>query len=134
MSAETFSIGDKSILLVEDNIDNQELVIDMLEILGCRLDIANDGLEAVEKWKGKKYDLVIMDIQMPRMDGFQATIEIRKLENQERHTLILALTASVLAGDRYKCAQVGMDAYLSKPVTFEILKEKLHELFFGHPL
>ncbi len=119
----------KSILLAEDNIDSQDLMRDMLEVMQCHSDIANDGVEAVEKWKKKKYDLIIMDIQMPNMDGHQATIEIRKLEAGKSHVLILAITASVLADDRQKCFEAGMDDYLSKPVTFDIVKKKIHELF-----
>lgn len=128
MTEKTPFVG-KSILLAEDNIDNQELMLNMLEIMQCHLDIANNGLEAIEKWKTNKYDLIIMDIQMPKMDGFQATTEIRKLEGSHNHTPILALTASNLPNDREKCFEVGMDAYLNKPITIDILEKSILDLF-----
>jgi CheY-like chemotaxis protein len=130
MMSESFPFSDKSILLCEDHPDTQEVMKDMMEILECSLDIANDGLEAIEKWKTKKYDLIIMDIQMPRMDGYQASRKIRELEQStSNYTPILALTASALAYDRDKCLDAGMDSYLSKPITFDILESKLKELF-----
>ncbi len=119
----------KSILLAEDDIDNQELMFSMLEIMKCHLDIANNGLEAIEKWKKNKYDLIIMDIQMPMMDGFQTASEMRKLEGKKDHTLILGLTASCFADDREKCFEAGMDGYLSKPITFDLLEKSILDLF-----
>jgi CheY-like chemotaxis protein len=119
----------KSILLAEDNIDNQQLILNMAEIMQFKVDIANNGQEVIDKWKKNKYDLIMMDIQMPEMDGFQATAEIRKLEKGKGHTLILALTASVLSEDIQKCLEVGMDSYLNKPITFNMLERKLSDIF-----
>ena len=123
------TLAGKSILLAEDNVDNQQLIVNMGEIMKFKVDVANDGLEAVEKWKKNKYDLIIMDIQMPNMDGFQATTEIRRLEGNKAHILIMALTAITLTDDRQKCLDVGMDSFLSKPITFDILEKKLLDLF-----
>ena len=119
----------KSILLAEDQIDHQELMRDMLELMQHNIDVANDGVEAVEKWKKNKYDLILMDIQMPNMDGLQATSEIRKLEDGVSHIPILAVTAYALTEDRKKCLQAGMDDCLIKPLTIDELEKKLSKFF-----
>src|SRR5690242_17941441 len=129
MTISNFPFPEKSILLVEDNKDNQDLMIDMIEFIKCKIDIAENGTVAVEKWKKNKYDLIIMDIQMPEMDGYRATREIRALENNTTHIPILALTASALAFDKQKCFEAGMDDYLSKPITIDIFEDKLKEIF-----
>ncbi|OPY14560.1 MAG: Autoinducer 2 sensor kinase/phosphatase LuxQ [Syntrophus sp. PtaB.Bin001] len=109
------------ILLVEDNPVNQTLSAAMLEYFGCNADVADDGLEALEKVATNQYDLILMDCQMPRMDGYEATEAIRKQEadagtsGEARHTPIIALTAHALEGDREICLMAGMDDYLSKP-------------------
>lgn len=104
------------ILLAEDNAVNQRLAIFMLERLNCVVDIATDGQEAVEATQRRAYDLVFMDCQMPRMDGFDATIQIRQLEQGRRRTPIIAVTANAMVGDREKCIAAGMDDYISKPL------------------
>lgn len=120
----------KLILLVEDHKETQNLMKDMLELLGYSLNIASNGLEGVNMWKERKYDLILMDIQMPVMDGYQAALEIRKLEKEtSAYTPILALTASALAYDRSKCLEAGMDDYVSKPITIDIIESKLNQIF-----
>jgi two-component system sensor histidine kinase/response regulator len=85
--------------------------------------VAVNGREAVEMSARLPYHLIFMDCQMPVMDGYEATAEIRKLEGADRHTPIVALTAAAMAEDRERCARVGMDGYLTKPFTLEQLRE-----------
>lgn len=103
------------VLVVEDYPVNQELTKEMLEMLGCQVEIAENGLEALDKLQESAFDLIFMDIQMPDMDGYDCTREIRKNERQEDHVPIVALTANALQGDREKCLTAGMDEYISKP-------------------
>ena len=97
----------------------------MLEKLGYDVDTADDGAAAVDAFAAQPYDLILMDCRMPIMDGYEATEEIRKREDRDRHTPIIALTASAMADDRRKCREAGMDDYLAKPVKREILTETL---------
>lgn len=112
-------------LVVEDNIVNQKLAVKMLEKLGCRVNVAANGKEAVEMLEMFPCDVVFMDCQMPVLDGYQATAEIRSREKGEAHIPIVAMTASAMYGDREKCLQSGMDDYISKPVKMEILRSVL---------
>jgi len=103
------------ILVVDDYIDNQDLARSLLEKMECEVDVAEDGNEAVEMFKDSDYDLVFMDVQMPNLDGYDATRIIRELESDDKRTPIIALTANALEGDKEKCLKAGMDDYLTKP-------------------
>jgi signal transduction histidine kinase/ActR/RegA family two-component response regulator len=116
-SPETAPATPLSVLVAEDNVVNQRLVRRLLERAGHRAEVVSDGREAVARCVAEKYDVVLMDIQMPELDGLQATAQIRQLEAAiGRHTPIIALTAHAMAGDREKCLSAGADAYLSKPI------------------
>lgn len=118
---------DGRVLLAEDNLVSQELIRAMLEQLGCQVEVASDGLEAVEACLNNRYNLVLMDCQMPGMDGLQTTGLIRAQEVAEdlERTIIIACTASAMTGDRERCMAVGMNDYLSKPFTLSELKGML---------
>jgi CheY-like chemotaxis protein len=112
------------ILLAEDNQVNQKLALRILEQMGYRADIASNGLEAVESIERQTYDVILMDVQMPEMDGLEATRQIVARWPQ-KHPRIIGLTANALEGDREKCLAAGMDDYISKPIRVEELVEAL---------
>lgn len=114
------------LLLVEDNVVNQMVVADMLDILGYTVDVVDNGEKAVRAVAEKQYGVVLMDCNIPGVDGYEATRLIRQAEaGTGRHAPIIAVTANVLAGDREKCIDAGMDDYLPKPIEFIRLKELL---------
>jgi CheY-like chemotaxis protein/anti-sigma regulatory factor (Ser/Thr protein kinase) len=110
-----------SVLVAEDNLVNQRVATALLERLGHSVTLAANGIEAVAKWREGKFDLVLMDVQMPELDGFEATRSIRNYEQNGPRTPIIAMTAHAMTGDRERCLEAGMDDYVSKPVRREIL-------------
>ena len=106
-----------NVLLVEDNKINQKVAMHTLKKHKHNVDIANDGLEALGLFNKNKYDIIFMDIHMPKLNGYETTIEIRKIEKEQNleRTRIAAMTANALKGEKEKCLKIGMDAYLSKP-------------------
>ena len=114
------------VLLVEDNPVNLEVGVGILEGFGCKVDTATNGIEALERYANGKYRLIFMDCQMPEMDGFKATAEIRKQEaGSGGRTPIVALTASAIEGDREQCLASGMDDYVPKPFTADQMRVAL---------
>ena len=107
------------VLIVDDNEINRKLVAIMMERNNVSCDVAEDGEEAVRALLEKDYDVVFMDCQMPIMDGYEATAKIRELEGDKKHTIIIAMTANAMQGDKEKCINAGMDDYTSKPLNFE---------------
>ena len=122
--------GQKKVLLVEDYEGNIVVLSYMLQSLDCTFDVAKTGLEAVQAWKKQKYDLILMDIQMPEMDGLTATRTIRKMEEEQGvdATPVIGLTAHALVADKQKCIDAGMNDYLSKPIVEADLKTAILRL------
>jgi signal transduction histidine kinase/CheY-like chemotaxis protein/HPt (histidine-containing phosphotransfer) domain-containing protein len=117
------------ILIVEDNPMNQMILSKMLIKNNASVDVAKDGKVAIEKIKKNNYDLILMDLQMPIMDGFETTIKIRKLKNINKSSIpIIALTANILSKEKEKCFDIGMNGYLNKPISEELLLENLIEI------
>jgi CheY-like chemotaxis protein len=130
--------GPLDILLVEDNYFNQKVALFNLQKFNHHVDLAENGKAAVEKFKDKTYDLILMDVQMPIMDGYEATEIIRRLEKEKNtknslalHTPIIAMTANAMKEDVEKSYQVGMDAHLAKPFTSEKFLNIIHEMATG---
>ncbi|MEJ7591337.1 MAG: response regulator [Planctomycetaceae bacterium] len=118
------------ILLAEDNHFNQRLALALLEKWGHTVTLATNGRNAVEAWKAGEFDLIVMDVQMPEMDGLEATRRIREAELQLRkHIPIVAMTAHALVGDRQKCLDAGMDGYASKPLRIAELHREISQFF-----
>jgi len=114
-----------NILLVEDNIVNQKVALKILEKLGYKADVANNGIEAVENVKLREYDLIFMDILMPKLGGIDATKMIREVFGTKNNPKIIAMTADTMVNDRDACLNVGMDDYINKPIRVEDLRAVL---------
>jgi signal transduction histidine kinase/DNA-binding response OmpR family regulator len=122
------TLGERSpmhILLTEDNAVNQKLALRMLERFGYRADVAANGIEAIEALERQAYDVVFMDVQMPELDGMDATRQIRKQFSPEHQPCIVAMTANVLEGDREACLAAGMNDYIGKPISVQELRAAL---------
>lgn len=123
-----------NILVAEDNLINQKLAKYMLTNLGHQVSIAVNGKEALDAFKENKFDVILMDVQMPVMDGFEATRLIRQAEQgSERHIPIIALTAHAMKGDRELCLEAGMDDYISKPINYQELMETVGRVQQKYP-
>ncbi len=116
------------ILLAEDNVVNQKLALRILQQMGYRADLASNGLEAIESVRRQIYDVVLMDVQMPEMDGLDAAREICARWSSRDRPRIIAMTANAMQGDRDMCLAAGMDDYLTKPIRVERLVEALHQV------
>ena len=110
------------VLVAEDNPINQRVIDIVLSKLGYTTDLASDGSQVLEKLQQQEYDVVLMDCQMPVMDGFEAAAAIRALPDRRARIPIIAVTANVLAGQRDKCLEAGMNDYIPKPINREILE------------
>ncbi len=113
------------VLVAEDNLVNQKVAVRTLEMLGCDAEVAENGLLAVEAVKQSEFDIILMDCQMPVLDGFGASAQIRELERSGRRIPIVAMTANAMQGDRERCLAAGMDDYVPKPVTLAELDATL---------
>jgi PAS domain S-box-containing protein len=113
------------VLLVEDNVVNQKVARRFLERLGCEVTLAENGAESIEAWENSEFKLVLMDVQMPVMDGYTATREIRAREGSRRRVPIVALTANAMTGQLERCLEAGMDGLLTKPLAVEALQDVL---------
>ncbi|PIR39882.1 MAG: histidine kinase [Alphaproteobacteria bacterium CG11_big_fil_rev_8_21_14_0_20_39_49] len=113
------------VLVADDYPINLELTQEMLEMMECMVDSAEDGIQAVKLCNDNEYDVIFMDVQMPNMDGYKATKEIRKSGNGNSKTVIIAITANAMAGDKEKCLDAGMDDYISKPIKGKNIEDML---------
>jgi CheY-like chemotaxis protein len=120
---------DLNILLAEDNFINQKIALLTFAKTGVSIDVASNGKQAVEMYKGKTYDLILMDLQMPVMDGVEATRQIRNVEKESSHrAYIIALTASTLYEKKDECLQAGMDNIMEKPLQENVLRELISKI------
>jgi two-component system sensor histidine kinase/response regulator len=116
---------DQLILVAEDNETNQKVILQQLALLGFAADMTGDGCEALELWRSGNYSLLLTDLHMPNMDGYELSTIIRAAENGARHTVIIALTANVFKGEAQRCRDAGMDDYLGKPAQLTDMKAML---------
>ena len=128
-TAPSLELENANVLLVEDNLINQKIVVLSLKKLVKNIEIANNGKEALDKFGTSRFDVILMDIQMPIMNGIVATKKIREVEaSSSSHTPIIAITANALLGDKEECLAAGMDDYISKPFQIEVLIQKMKNL------
>lgn len=128
-STPSVNLEDANVLLVEDNLINQKIVVLSLKKVVKNIEIANNGKEALDKFGTSRFDIILMDIQMPIMNGIVATKKIREIESSSNsHTPIIAITANALLGDKEECLAAGMDDYISKPFQIEVLIQKMKNL------
>ena len=117
------------IILAEDNPINQKFALRVLQKKGHKVELVNNGLEAIAAWEGGEWDVILMDVQMPEMDGFAATGVIRERESDgTRHTPIIAMTAHAMKGDRERCLEAGMDGYVTKPIKASVMFEEIERV------
>lgn len=119
-------MSDSRVLVVEDNEDNLTLVVDVLSSMDYEVIVASDGLEGVEKTRAEKPDLILMDLSLPRMDGWTATRQL-KADPELKAIPVIALTAHAMVGDREKALEAGCDDYVTKPINIPELIEKLNQ-------
>ena len=119
------SRGTFKILLAEDNFINQKVALRIMSEAGYKADAVMNGIQAVKAVEENRYDVILMDVQMPEMDGMTATRKIRDLKSENRNVPIIAITAHALMGDKEKCLEAGMDDYLSKPIRSQVLIQKI---------
>jgi CheY-like chemotaxis protein len=119
-------------MVVEDNVSSQKVTLQMLRKLGYRADVAASGREALEALERQPYDIVLMDVRMPDMDGLEAARAIRDGWPPEDQPRIIAITAYALEGDRERCLEAGMDDYISKPITFKDLRSIMDKHVTGN--
>jgi len=115
-------LGPLEVILAEDNAVNQKFAVRVLQKKGHAVEVANNGKEAIAAWKKGTCDVILMDVQMPEMDGFEATARIREQESaSDRRTPIIAMTAHAMKGDRERCLEAGMDGYVTKPIKASVM-------------
>nr|WP_282955638.1 response regulator [Bellilinea caldifistulae] len=117
------------ILLAEDNLVNQKVAIGILQRMGYHVDVAANGLEVLEALRRQHYDVVLLDVQMPEMDGEEAAREIQRRYPPEDRPILIAMTANALEGDRERYLAIGMDDYISKPIRVEELMRGLENAY-----
>jgi len=110
------NLSSQRLLIVDDNLDNRDVLFMMLEPLGYEVSCVDNGREALDRLESQDYDLILMDCQMPILDGYQTTQIIRQTEGTQRHTIVVGITGNVMAGDRQQCLDAGMDDYIGKPI------------------
>ena len=127
----TDSFSGRYFLLAEDDLHTQQVLTQFLAPTGAKLDVASDGNQVLAKFRVKKYDLILMDIQMPNLDGLSATRQIRETQNPNRAVPIIALTANAIADTKRACQEAGMNDYLTKPISFSVLCRHIQKVLHG---
>ena len=115
------------ILIVEDSVINQKVARALAEKAGYRCEVAANGIEALAAIRERPYDVVLMDVQMPEMDGYTATRRVRGLAGEIARTPVVGMTANAMKGDREKCLEAGMDDYISKPISAQEFLQKISQ-------